>query len=355
MIDFRQILTTSAPSPAARLLRCCLRVASVPYGLAIRLRNLAFDHGWKKSTQASLPVISIGNLSVGGTGKSPMVAWLARWFRARSIRVAILSRGYGQLDGGQNDEALELELQLPDVPHLQHWDRIASAKLAADELDMQVLLLDDGFQHRRLARNLEIVLLDATEPRSAQWLLPGGLKREPISSLRRADIIVLTRSDQVSQDDLNRLSERVGRIAPRAKVLTACHRPAELCLGGVDQAMVTRSVSELNGKQVLAFCAIGNPASFFRSLTDLGANILDQRLWRDHHVFTADDITSLADWTTQYPAAELAICTMKDWVKIQQPRLGRTELAALSINMQLSSGQDSLEQALEEIVSIYAD
>ncbi len=163
------------------------------------IRNLAYDWGLLRSYRSPLPVISVGNLSVGGTGKSPCVAWIARWLRAHDIRVAILSRGYGQLDSGQNDEALELELQLPDVPHLQHWDRSASAVLAHEELEMQALLLDDGFQHRRMARDLDIVMIDATDPPSALHVLPGGLLREPLSALRRADVVLLSRAIKFQQ------------------------------------------------------------------------------------------------------------------------------------------------------------
>ena len=148
--------------------------------------------------------------------------------RARDLRVAILSRGYGQLDSGQNDEALELELQLPDVPHLQHWDRVASAQLADEELDMQVLLLDDGFQHRRLARDLDIVLIDASESKLALRLLPGGLLREPFSSLRRAQVVIFSRCDQATAGAIADLTKRVLRHNPQALIAHASHRPARV-------------------------------------------------------------------------------------------------------------------------------
>ena len=116
------------------------------------VRNAGFDRGWNKSHRAAVPVISVGNLTLGGTGKTPMVEWLARWYRRRGLRVAILSRGYGQ-DGGLNDEGQVLEENLPDVPHLQGPDRVALAGIAAHELETELIVLDDGFQHRRLARD----------------------------------------------------------------------------------------------------------------------------------------------------------------------------------------------------------
>ena len=135
--------------------------------------------------------------------RSPM---LARWFRARNIRVGILSRGFGAGIDGRNDEAKELEVLLPDVPHLQKPDRLASAQIATEELGMQLLLLDDGFQHRKIHRDLEIVLLDAREPFGFGHLLPRGLLREPLRSLRRADIVMATRADQVEPQKLAEIS-----------------------------------------------------------------------------------------------------------------------------------------------------
>jgi tetraacyldisaccharide 4'-kinase len=314
--------------------------------VAIAARNFGFDRGLKHTHRSGLPIISVGNLSVGGTGKSPAVAWIARWLRQREVRVAILSRGYGQLDSGQNDEALELELQLPDVPHLQHWDRVASARLAEDELDMQVLLLDDGFQHRRMARDLEIVLLDASEPHHARQLLPGGLLREPLSSLRRADLIMLTRSDQADARELDELSQQVNRTAPQAKLLLARHRPCDLLIYPDKR----QSLEPLRGQAVLAFCAIGNPESFFNTLTRLGAKVLGRRTWPDHHAYAAADVDSLADWGRQFPEAELLICTVKDWVKLQSPKIGGLPLAALTIELEVTSGLEGLEGALEGIV-----
>ncbi len=341
--DWRHVLTDPQPKLRTRVLRWALRLASLPYGLVMLGRNAAYDWKWLKATHSPLVTISIGNLSVGGTGKSPMVAWLARWLRDRHIRVAVLSRGYGQLDSGLNDEALEFELRFPDVPHLQHADRVASAKLAEEELEMQVLLLDDGFQHRRLARELDIVLLDATHPTTALRLLPAGLMREPLSSLSRAAVVVLTRADQVSGEQLSKLEGQLVRYAPQATRVTARHRPASLFVHPEQQ----RDIQMLHGMDVLAFCAIGNPESFFRSLTELGANVLDRRTWPDHHAFTAEELSHCEAWCQAYPTARMVVCTMKDWVKIQESRLGGVELAALQIEMELISGRAELENRLE--------
>src|SRR5262249_46216147 len=158
---------------------------------------------------------------------TPCVEYVARFFRDRELRVAILSRGYG---GGQgpNDEALVLEEDLPDVPHLQGPDRAELAAVAVEELESEVLVLDDGFQHLGLARAPDVVLIDATQPWGHGYLLPRGLLREPPSSLRRAGVVVLTRCDQVDATALTALRQRVARLAPKVPIAEAVHRPEGL-------------------------------------------------------------------------------------------------------------------------------
>lgn len=345
MSSWREWLSNPHPGVMHRVARAALRLGSVPYAAAVRLRNHLYDHQILSVHHCPLPVVSIGNLSVGGTGKSPMVAWVAKWLRNHDLRVAILSRGYGQLDDGRNDEALELELKLPDVPHLQHWDRIASARLASEELEMQVLILDDGFQHRRLSRDIDIVLIDATDTQAAERLLPAGLRREPFSSLARADIVVLTRADQASPNALTRLEKLVKKYQPRAVLAHASHRASHLMAGlGIEIPL-----ERLRDTQVLAFCGIGNPAAFFEGLTSLGAQVLATRAWPDHHAYTAADIDWLSNWERQYPAAKL-ICTVKDWVKIQEARIGHRDLWALTVEIAFLSGQVAIEARLQSII-----
>lgn len=344
LADLRRILTAPNPSLPVLFLRLGLRVLSFPYSATMKLRNWAYDCGIKRSYQSAAKVISVGNLSVGGTGKSPAVAWLAQWFRDRNVRVAILSRGYGALDNGQNDEALELEMRFPDVPHLQNPDRIASAILAEEELEMQLLLLDDGFQHRRIKRDLDIVLIDATDAQSARRPLPGGLLRESMQSLVRSDVVMLTRADQAGAAKVAALEEKVGRIAPNALIVQAFHRPTHL------RNETRRDAAEtLEGTKVLAFCAIGNPESFFFSLQTLGATTLDTLKWPDHHGYTASDVAQLEQWALLHSDAEMIVCTMKDWVKIQSDEISGIPLVALAIEMEISCGVDQLEERLTRL------
>ncbi len=342
MSSWRSWLNKTNPTLLDNVAHIPLRLASIAYEIAIDFRNWMYDRGWKKSFSAAVPVISVGNLSVGGTGKSPTVAWLAKWFRERDVRVAILSRGYGQLDDGRNDEALELELKLPDVPHLQNPDRVASAQLATDELEMQLLILDDGFQHRRLTRTLDIVLIDATDSNVSERLLPAGLRREPLRSLRRAGFVIVTRANAISEAELTKLTGSIERYITADRIATATHQPQSL----LQYPSQRISLETLRGKKVLAFCGIGNPAAFFVSLKALGAELVDQKSWPDHHAYSAEDIQWLISWCNDQRDAIL-VCTVKDWVKIQEPSLGGRDLMAVEIELTFLSGQTALESLLE--------
>ncbi|HKB04516.1 MAG TPA: tetraacyldisaccharide 4'-kinase, partial [Gemmataceae bacterium] len=225
---WRAVVRGTARDPAAFLLRRALWLARLPYGVGVWWRNRRFDRG-RNVHRARVPVISIGNLTVGGTGKTPCVEYVARLLRERDVRVAILSRGYGA-EAGRNDEAMVLEENLPDVPHYQGRERVALAQTAVEESESEVLVLDDGFQHRRLARDLDIVLIDASDPWAGGYLLPRGGLREPRHSLRRAGLVVLTRCDGVDDDSLRRVEADVQRIAPLS-IGRAVHAPLELMNG----------------------------------------------------------------------------------------------------------------------------
>lgn len=347
-MDFRELVSAPNPNPATRIIRVLLRLPAGLYWLAAQAKNWIYDWHLKSATQSGLPTISVGNLSVGGTGKSPVVAWLARELRNRKLRVAILSRGYHELQSGMNDEALELEQLLPDVPHLQHWDRIASAKVARDELDMQCLVLDDAFQHRRIARDLDIVLLDATDSASAQHVLPAGLYREPLSNLRRADMIILTRADQVPRAKIDRLRAKIKRHADHSLVVEATHKPQDLYRFPGE----TLDHHSLRDARVLAFCGIGNPNAFFTALESLGATIVDRMIWPDHHDYTQGDVAQMQKWAAGFPEVAWVVCTMKDSVKLQSAVLDGRPLVALRISLGLSSGdQEKLRGAVEQMLA----
>jgi tetraacyldisaccharide 4'-kinase len=326
------------------LARLGLSGAAGLYGLGVASRNLAFDRGWKPQHRVEIPVISIGNLTLGGTGKTPMVEWISRWYRDRGLRVAILSRGYGDAQG-MNDEGRVLEENLPDVPHLQGADRVALARVAVEELESEILVLDDGFQHRRLARDLDVVLLDALDPFGLGRIFPRGLLREPIGSLRRAGVVVLSRADLVDEASRSAIRDQAERRAGPLRWVLARHAPLDLIVAGGGSS----PLSDAQGRKVAAFCGIGNPEGFRRTLAGLDIELLGFRAFPDHHPYVASDVSDLAAWL-QSLGAELALTTQKDSVKLRASSLGLVPLRSLRIGLDVIDGSETLEQALSALL-----
>jgi tetraacyldisaccharide 4'-kinase len=329
----------------ATVARGALRLAEVPYSLAVRWRNRQFDHGGKAIERVRVPVISVGNITLGGTGKTPMVEWVCRWLRARGIRVTIVSRGYKAEDGGANDEALELELKLPDVPHVQNPDRVAAAQMAIEEFECQAIVLDDAFQHRRIARDLDIVLLDSQEPFGFEHVFPRGTLREPLSGLARADCLVLTRADMLVPEDRESVRKRAARFAPRAVWAECVHTPVLLVASSGEEM----PLDSLRGQRIAAFCGIGNPAGFRHTLASCGYEVSLFREFPDHHSYARSDLLSLAEWARQAEIAA-ALCTQKDLVKIGLDRLGDKPLYAVRVGLHFLAGQSQLESKLQATV-----
>ena len=321
--------------------RGVLRLAEVPYTAAVNWRNWRFDQGHSPAQRVGVPVVSVGNLTLGGTGKTPMVKWIAGWFAERGVRVAIVSRGYGATTGGMNDEALELAQSLPEVPHVQNPNRVAGARAAIEKFNCQLILLDDGFQHRRLTRDLDVVLLDASAPFGFEHVFPRGMLREPITALERANVICLTRADLLDAADRQAIRRRVAELAPQAAWCEAAHAPHEM-RNAVGQ---TQPIATLAGRRVAAFCGIGNPAEFRRTLEELGGDVVFWREFADHHAYGANDRAEMAA-ALGATDAEMVVTTHKDLVKLPVERLGDRPLWALVIEMQLLAGRQVLEQAL---------
>jgi tetraacyldisaccharide 4'-kinase len=324
--------------------RFALSLAAGGYRLGVAVRNRAYDRGWRTTHHAAVPVVSVGNLTLGGTGKTPMVEYLARWYRARGLRVAILSRGYGQA-AGLNDEGRVLDENLPDVPHLQGRDRAGLARVAGEELESELLILDDGFQHRRLARDLDIVLLDALDPFGHGQLFPRGLLREPPSALRRAGVVVLSRSDQVNESRRAAIHDEAERRAGPLRWVEARHAPRDLVAAG-GQA---RPLDELGQGSVAAFCGIGNPEGFRRTLTPHCPTLLGFRSFPDHHPYNAADVADLTGWARNLKA-DLVLTTQKDLVKLRARTLGPIPLSALRIGLEITEGADILDATLASLL-----
>ncbi|HTI51243.1 MAG TPA: tetraacyldisaccharide 4'-kinase, partial [Planctomycetaceae bacterium] len=321
--------------------RFVLRIASWIYGLEVWRRNSLYDLGWKRVEHSPLPVISLGNLTTGGTGKTPFAAYVARWYRDHGVRVCFLSRGYGAREGSFNDEALVLEQLCPDVPHLQNPDRVTSARIAHEELASQLLILDDGFQHRRLGRDLDIVLVDALNPWGYGALLPRGLLREPVTSLRRASLVVITRVDQAPAEQMEDIRRQIAETAPGCDFVELTFPPIRL----IASTGAAGALESLRRQPVAAFCGIGNPDGFQRSLTNAGIEVVALRTFPDHHAYSRDDVESLQRWADSLDIVAI-VTTQKDLVKIQLDRLGERPLWALQIGVEIIRGGEILEQHL---------
>jgi len=344
---FRAIISGERRGFLSDATRCLLSGFSVCYGCGVRTRNCAFDLGLKRFHQAPVPVVSVGNITTGGTGKTPFVAYLAHWFQQRSVRAVILSRGYHSLPGQVNDEKLMLDQFCPGVPHLQNPNRVRSAQIASDEHDAQVLILDDGFQHRRLARDLDIVLIDALNPFGYNHLLPRGLLREPPDGLQRADLIVITRADQCSDAARQAIIERIGSICGSSECVELAYPPE--CL--INSAGKTIEFDTLRDKSMAAFCGIGNPDGFAKTIVDCGLRIADSAVFSafpDHHHYTSEELSAIGKQAGQHAAAAI-LTTQKDLVKINRPELSGCPLWAVKIGIRLLRGSELLDRCLRNV------
>jgi tetraacyldisaccharide 4'-kinase len=336
---FKRLADGSLPGPGPAAARALLATLALPYALAVAVRNAAYDRGWLATLPAPVPVISVGNLTLGGTGKTPLVAWVVRTLVAAGHRPAVVSRGYGARPGERSDEAAELAVVLPGIAHVANRDRVAGARAAAGG-GADVVVLDDGFQHRRLRRDLDIVAVDATDPFGCGRLFPRGLLREPLSGLTRAGAVVLTRASAVDAarraEIRDALDRACGGRLPAVWMETE-HRPVALR----SAAGHTHPLDAMRGRRVAAFAGIGNPAAFRATLERLGGEVVDFHAFADHHAYDDRDALMLAGRVAAVQA-DIVATTLKDLVKLPRERLGETPLLAVEIAMQADSGAAEL-------------
>ena len=289
------------PAPLSRALGVPLAYL---YSAALARINRRADLGAGVTTLA-VPVISVGNLSVGGTGKTPMVMALATAMLREGLHPCIAMRGYKSRKGEPGDEAREYADRLPTVPVVAQPDRAAGVRALLRTTAIDCVILDDGFQHRAIARDFDIVLLDATRDVFADRCLPAGWLREPVSSLVRADAAVFTHTDQVPSGALNAMHEKARAINDHLLIATARHTWDHLRVGG-DR----RDVDWLNGRQVVAACGIGNPGAFFDQVDGAGAIVAETWTLPDHHAWTPADAERLTLLTAD-ASAEAIVVTAK--------------------------------------------
>ncbi len=366
-----------------------LAIFSVLYGVGVRCRLAAYAAGMFRRKGLPGFVISVGNLTVGGTGKTPAVIMLARWAQKEGWRTAVLSRGYG---GGSREHVLEvssgnggcvdvrtvgdepalLAKAIPESPVVISRDRYAAGLYARNKFDSEFFILDDGFQHLKLERDFNLLLVDAANPFGNGHLLPWGPLREPLSQLRRADAVILTRYNRegsgvegLQQEEEQRLregegeggSEQKGDASPTQQILLwlkkrfpsipvfyADHEPDKVtfpCSGAV------YGPDFLKGKRVAAFAGIAQPEHFERTLKDLHANIVGFRKFGDHYPYKMKDLGELIHMK-QETKADVLLTTEKDWMRIDAAAPGHMDLACLTIRFRLLPGQEGLFRMIRD-------
>jgi tetraacyldisaccharide 4'-kinase len=273
-------------------LRQALWPLSLLYGSVAAVRNWTFDAGLRRAHRLPVRVGSIGNLTVGGTGKTPTVAFVAALAHACGRRPGVLARGYGRAPGAPlNDEGVMLQRRLPWLLQQQDPDRVAAGeRLVAAGADYVVL--DDGFQHRRLHRDLDVLCLDAELPFGTGLCLPAGDLREFRSGLRRAGMVLLTRADRLEPEQLAQRITRVRELAGRQLPVYACeHGPSDVVVQPRGEVV---ALASLRGRRAVLLSAIARPASFRDTAVALGVEVVAEHRHRDHHRFTAAEIAAAA-------------------------------------------------------------
>ena len=338
------ILSGRRRTVAAAVLRGGLAVAEPFYTAA------AVVHGrnrHRRRVALPVPVVSVGNVTCGGTGKTPVVAHVVSRLTEAGRSPGILSRGYRSLDDGKddgsggNDERRVLDALCPGVPHEQSRDRIAAGRALIDA-GCDALVLDDGFQYRGLARDLDLVVVDALNPFGYGHCLPRGLLREPLASLARADAVLLNRSDAVSRETRERIVRDVAAHTD-APITLAQVKPTQLV--GVDGR--TAPLDRLGQTATLAFCGLGNPDGFAATLDGLEAARLGEVVaFPDHHHYAAGDLARL-DRIAADRGAEALVCTRKDLVKLSAATIGGRPVWAVDIALTLDGVCEPLERLVE--------
>jgi tetraacyldisaccharide 4'-kinase len=326
-------------------LRGALSLAAPLYGLGNAARSAGFATGIKRTRPLGRPTISIGNLTTGGTGKTPTVGYVARYLVEQGQRPCVLLRGYR---GG--DEAQEHKRLLGDAVHVEpNPDRVAAASIALkQDPSITCFLLDDGFQHRRARRDLDLVLIAATNPWGYGHLLPRGLMREPKSALRRADAVVVTRADQVDHAALAKLDNEIQRVTAKAPVAHAEHTWVGLRAGDDERL----ALSTLAGMSVMGVVGIGNPQAFTKTLEQHAGAVVHCEPFPDHHRYTRKQLLRLIE-LAETAGAKAVVTTEKDWVKWSV--LLENESPALPIyradlSMRLRDGEAELRTMIDRAV-----
>lgn len=337
---YRKIISGRTKGPAVSFARLVLRFAAAGYSLITAVRNRLFDCGIFKTNKAALPIISIGNITTGGTGKTPLVIWFANKI---DKKCAVLTRGY-KTGNRMTDEPELIKQSCPNAKVIINPDRTQGAKTAVENCS-EICIIDDGFQHRRLYRDLDIVAIDATEPFGFGRILPAGLLREDIKGLKRADAIIITKTELVDKEKIVEIKEKIISFNLDAPIAETIYN-----IKNIRTKDENINIKDIKDKKILAFCGIGNPDAFFRTLEQTGCKIVKKEIFDDHHDYSHNDIEKIAKETRNI--ADMALTTQKDWVKVRE-RISDidTIFARLEIEVQFVCGEDKITELIEKTIA----
>ncbi len=306
-----QIMSGQARGLGASMLRLLTAMIEPAYRAVVQTRNTMFDRDLLHARRLPRPVISVGNLTTGGTGKTPVVQWLVRALGRAGTRPGVLLRGYRGSGDQPGDEEQLLRESLPGTLVVADPSRFRGGMRALQsDPAIAAFVLDDGFQHRKLHRDFDLVLVDALNPFGFGRILPRGMLREPPTSLRRGSAILITRTNLVEPTALAMIRRDIQKHAPDKPIFHCSHQLLELARGN-DRL----PINALAGQRVVGFCGLGNPRGFEQSLKSVGTDLSDFVAFPDHHAYDADDIAELLSRQHRSSAAML-VTTEKDWVKI---------------------------------------
>ena len=340
------VMTDQKNDPFSFLVKGILFLSASTFGILVNIRGFLWQQGFFKAKKVPLTVISVGNITLGGTGKTPLVKWLAQKIVSRGKKVVVLTRGYKKMAEDLSDETLELRHSLPNVPVWLGKDRVTLAEKALSE-GADVVILDDGFQYRRLHRDLDIVLIDAMNPFGNGKMLPRGILRESPVSLKRADLLVLTRSDG-EERNVNALEQFLRGCVPDSSVLFSFHRMRRFYESRTREGV---SLEALRRQRLIGFCGIGNPKAFSRLLEESGLQLLKTVPFMDHHHYVREDLEKI-DRMAESLDADSLITTEKDFERLKALDLWpSTKLVVVEVELVMTKNENELLRRLDILLS----